>query len=48
VTFTSPEQQESDTEPRPRAGWLDPEGRHSVENVDTEPYEALRIEFKQA
>src|SRR5262245_35750584 len=48
LTFTSPEQQESDTEPRPRASWLDPEGPHSVENIDTEPYEALRIEFKQA
>lgn len=29
-----------------RASWLDPEGPHSVENVDNRPYHALRVELK--
>jgi hypothetical protein len=45
LTFTSPKR-ESESESRPRVNWLDPEGPHSVENIDTKPYEALRIEFK--
>lgn len=27
--------------------WMDPEGPHSVENVDTTPYYAYRIELKR-
>ena len=30
----------------PRLEWLGPEGIHCVENVDTMPYHAIRIEFK--
>jgi hypothetical protein len=46
LTFTSPEQ------PPPadrglRLDWLNPEVPHSVENIDSQPYEAFRIEFKQ-
>jgi hypothetical protein len=26
--------------------WLDPEGPHSVENIDDQVYGAFRIEFK--
>jgi hypothetical protein len=26
--------------------WMEPEGPHSVENVDTSPYHAFRIELK--
>jgi hypothetical protein len=33
--------------PAPRVSWLDPEGPHSVENIDEHPYGAFRIEFKQ-
>ena len=31
----------------PRASWLDPEGPHSVENIDTVRLHALRFELKQ-
>ena len=30
----------------PRLEWLEPEGIHSVENVDTMQYHAIRVEFK--
>jgi transcriptional regulator with XRE-family HTH domain len=30
----------------PRAHWLDPEGPHWVENLDTRPFRAIRVEFK--
>jgi hypothetical protein len=30
------------------AQWMDPEGPHSVENVDSVPYRAFRIELKEA
>jgi hypothetical protein len=33
--------------PTPRASWLDPEGPHSVENIDTVRLHALRFELKQ-
>lgn len=43
-TFESPA---GDTPPQgPRAGWMDPEGPHSVENIDTCRYHALRIELR--
>jgi len=31
-----------------RASWMEPEGPHSVENVDTRPYHAIRVELKSA
>jgi hypothetical protein len=45
LTFTSPEQP-SPAEPGARVSWLDPEGPHSVENIDGHLYGAFRIEFK--
>jgi predicted metal-dependent enzyme (double-stranded beta helix superfamily) len=32
--------------PEPKATWMDAEGPHSVENIDSSPYHALRIELK--
>jgi hypothetical protein len=29
-----------------RASWMDPEGPHSVENVDNHPYHAIRVELR--
>ena len=46
LTFTSPEQTSSAAS-GPRVSWLDPEGPHSMENIDSHPYEAFRIELKQ-
>ena len=46
LTFTSPEQP-LPAEGAPRASWLEPEGPHSVENIDARSYGALRIELKQ-
>jgi len=46
LTFTSPKQS-APAAPGPRVSWLDPEGPHSVENIDGHPYGALRIELKQ-
>jgi hypothetical protein len=31
-----------------RASWMEPEGPHSVENVDTRPYHAIRVELQGA
>jgi hypothetical protein len=31
-----------------KAAWMDPEGPHSVENIDSFPYHALRIELRRA
>jgi len=47
LAYTSPEQPSHAPEPGPRVSWLDPEGPHSVENIDEHPYGAFRIEFKQ-
>jgi hypothetical protein len=46
LTYTSPEQL-APAEAGPRVSWLDPEGPHSVENIDDHLYGAFRIEFKQ-
>jgi quercetin dioxygenase-like cupin family protein len=46
LTFTSSAQRPS-AESGPQASWLDPEGPHSVENIDDHVYGALRIEFKR-
>ena len=44
LTFTSPDPM---PEVRlPRAHWLEPEGPHSVENIDTVRLHALRFELK--
>lgn len=45
LVFESP----PEIEGAPRVpSWLPPEGPHSVENVDTTPYSAYRIELKQS
>jgi quercetin dioxygenase-like cupin family protein len=44
LTFESAEG--SATSPGPRVSWLEPEGPHSVENIDKQPYHAIRIELK--
>jgi hypothetical protein len=46
LTFTSPEQPSAAAH-EPRVSWLDPEGPHSVENIDSYAYQAFRIELKQ-
>jgi hypothetical protein len=46
LTFTSSEQPSSAAS-GPRVSWLDPEGPHSVENIDGHPCGAFRIELKQ-
>jgi quercetin dioxygenase-like cupin family protein len=45
LTYTSPAQPPP-AQPGPRVSWLDPEGPHSVENIDDRVYGAFRIEFK--
>ena len=32
----------------PRVSWLGPEGPHAVENVDSRPYHAYRVELRPA
>ena len=32
--------------PAVRVGWIEPEGPHSVENIDERRYHAIRIELK--
>jgi hypothetical protein len=32
--------------PGPEVRWMEPEGPHSVENIDSRPYHAFRIELK--
>lgn len=48
VAFESPERAEGETAETspPRTEWMEPEGPHAVENVDTTPYHAIRIELK--
>jgi predicted metal-dependent enzyme (double-stranded beta helix superfamily) len=45
VVFESPENQTFDGKPEPN--WMEPEGIHAVENIDTVPFSALRIELKK-
>jgi hypothetical protein len=45
LTYTSPAQPPAQS--GPRVSWLDPEGPHSVENIDDRVYGAFRIEFKR-
>jgi hypothetical protein len=50
VAYESPERGEDDTANRspPETEWMEPEPPHAVENVDTVPYHALRVELKNA
>ncbi len=32
--------------PAVRVGWMEPEGPHSVENIDERRYHAIRVELK--
>src|SRR5262245_13096819 len=43
LTFSSPEDTAAEGT---RADWMDPEGPHSVENVDNHPYHAIRVELR--
>jgi hypothetical protein len=36
----------SGTGPEPAVQWMDPEGPHSVENIDQRRYHAIRVELK--
>jgi hypothetical protein len=45
LTFSSPK---DTTAAGTRASWMDPEGPHSVENVDDHPYHAIRVELRTA
>jgi quercetin dioxygenase-like cupin family protein len=44
LRFESPGHAES--APRVQAQWMEPEGPHSVENVDERRYHAIRVELK--
>jgi quercetin dioxygenase-like cupin family protein len=44
-TFESPAERTSSR--TPKVTWMDPEGPHAVENIDTTTYHALRIELRQ-
>ena len=39
-------QARSESQPGMRARWMEPEGPHSVENIDEHRYHAIRIELK--
>lgn len=42
--FESPER--SGLSPGPQVRWMEPEGPHSVENIDEHRYHAIRVELK--
>ena len=44
MQFESPEH--SGAPPAVRVSWMEPEGPHSVENIDERRYHAIRIELK--
>ena len=44
LRFESPEHSESP--PGLRVQWMEPEGPHSVENIDERRYHAIRVELK--
>jgi hypothetical protein len=51
MLFESPEPGPSPSEPSAsgpgvRVSWMEPEGPHSVENIDSRRYHAIRIELK--
>ena len=43
LTFASPE---NTATAGTRANWMDPEGPHSVENLDDHSYHAIRVELR--
>jgi hypothetical protein len=45
LEFESPE---TDAVERLRTEWLNPEGPHAVENIDSVPYQAVRVELKRS
>jgi len=45
LTHTSPEGQRPQGNPHPN--WMEPEGIHAVENIDTMDFIALRVELKK-
>jgi len=48
VEFESPEVQGQAGQDvsQPQTEWMEPEGLHAVENIDTRPYRAIRVEVK--
>ena len=48
LAFESPERAEGETAEvaNPTPAWLEPEGPHAVENIDTVPFHAIRVELK--
>ena len=46
VLFESPAPEPSASEHAVRVSWTEPEGPHSVENIDSRRYHAIRIELK--
>ena len=48
VAFESPERADGETPDRdpPECEWMEPEGRHAVENIDSVAYHAVRAERK--
>lgn len=50
LAYESPERGESNRAEQspPETEWMEPEGPLAVENVDTVPYHALRVELKNA
>jgi len=50
VAFESPERGADETAEQspPETEWMEPEGPHAVENIDTKPYHAFRVELKNA
>lgn len=49
AAFESPERAKGETAETspPRTEWMEPEGPHAVENIDTVSYHAIRIELKR-
>lgn len=50
IAYESPERGADDTAEQspPETEWMKPERPHAVENIDTIPYRALRVELKNA
>lgn len=37
-----------DIEPEAKTEWMNPEPLHAIENIDSQPYKAIRIELKRS
>ncbi|TYL38393.1 hypothetical protein CV102_11310 [Natronococcus pandeyae] len=48
LAYESPERADGETATRspPETEWMEPEGPHAVENIDSVPYHAVRVELK--